>query len=337
MRKIIFVFLACFVLFSCATTKNSAPDWVLNPTSVYSDSEYLSAVGTGIDRLTAENAAVAALTRIVKQNVKSETTASEQFATAGNDVVSSRDTFSTVKTTSDIVISGIQVKDVWLNTAGKKTEFYALALINRKEAGTFYKSKIQELTSVINSKIQNGYANFGTFAAYATLKEASILAEECDYYLDILGVVNPTMYKICIPDYGNAAAIKDLATNCLQKTVVAIQIEGDQNGRIEAAFSTILKDYGIRIANVGDTDATYTLIGDASFTPLEMSSESKNKFIRFVLNASLTEVKSGKNVLPFSVSGREAHLSESEATQRAVRTIENEIRLNFRDKFDSLF
>jgi hypothetical protein len=55
------------------------------------------------------------------------------------------------------------------------------------------------------------------------------------------------------------------------------------------------------------------------------------------VNANLTELKTEKIVLPFSISGREAHLSEEEATQRAIRTIENEIKKNFLEKIDMLF
>jgi hypothetical protein len=109
------------------------------------------------------------------------------------------------------------------------------------------------------------------------------------------------------------------------------------DGRIEAAFSKIFTEYGIKLAELSDSDSTYTLVADVSFTPLQMSGESKNKYIRFVVNANLTEIKTGKIVLPFAISGREAHLSESEAIQRAIRTIENEIRKEFQVKFDTLF
>ena len=82
----------------------------------------------------------------------------------------------------------------------------------------------------------------------------------------------------------------------------------------EAAFSKIFTEYGIKIAELSDSDSTYTLIADVSFTPLQMSGETKNKYIRFVVNANLTEIKTDKIVLPFAISGREAHLSEAEAT-----------------------
>ena len=68
-----------------------------------------------------------------------------------------------------------------------------------------------------------------------------------------------------------------------------------------------------------------------------MTRETQNKYVRFVVNANLIEAKTGKTVLPFSVSGREAHLSEEEAIQRAIRTIEDEINNLFVQKIEELF
>ena len=107
-----------------------------------------------------------------------------------------------IKTNSDVEISGIYIQDVYPIKNGKKIEYYALALINRNEAGNHYKSKIKELTSVIDQQIIEAYKNMGTFASYSVLSKATDLAKENDYYLDILAVINPDFYKISIPDYG---------------------------------------------------------------------------------------------------------------------------------------
>ncbi len=51
---------------SCATTGSSsrAPAWVANPDEIYSETDYISAVGFGPDRAAAESAAVAALVKM---------------------------------------------------------------------------------------------------------------------------------------------------------------------------------------------------------------------------------------------------------------------------------
>ena len=335
--KVFSIIMIVGLVFSCASTSNNSPEWILSPTSVYSDEEYLSAVGYGADRASAENAAIAAITKTIKQNVKSTTLSTEKFSQTDKGWDNAKDYSNNVETYSNLVISGIYIQDVYPVKKGKTTEYYALALVNRTEAGNHYKSKITELNAVIDEKIVDAYKSMGTFSSYSTLVEATELAKENDYYLDILAVINPKFYKISLPNYGNAATVEELARRCLSQIVIGFNVNGDMDGRIEAAFSKIFTEYGIKLAELSDSDSTYTLVADVSFTPLQMSGESKNKYIRFVVNANLTEIKTGKIVLPFAISGREAHLSESEAIQRAIRTIENEIRKEFQVKFDTFF
>ena len=346
MRKINFVklFLSLMIFnlfFSCASTKSintsGVPEWILSPSSVYDDSKYLSAVGYGEDRASAELSAIAAITKVIKQQVNSETVSNENFTSVEGNWTTGRDVTSSVQTQSDLVISGIYIQDVYPVKKGKTLEYYALALINREETGNLYKSKIAELTPVIDNMIVEAYKNMGSFSSYGILSQAAQLAAECDLFLDMLAVINPTYYKMSIPDYGNAATVEELARRCLSQIVIGFDIKGDIDGRVAAAFSKIFSEYGIKLASIEDEDATYTLVADVSFSPLQMSGETKNKYIRFVVNANLTELKTDKIVLPFAISGREAHLSEEEATQRAVRTIENEIRKQFQSKVYSLF
>lgn len=336
--KLFFLTFILSLFVACASTSTeTVPQWILSPSTVYSDSEYLSAVGYGSDRQSAENAAIAAITKIIKQNVQTETTSNESFSTLDGNWNIDKGISSTTKTYSDVEISGVYIQDVYPVKKGKTVEYYALALVNRKETGTMYKSKIQELSAVINQQITEGYKKMGTFDSYSLLKNATELAIECDYYLDILGVINPDFYKVSQPDYGNAENCAELARRSLAKVVIGFDVKGDIDGRVSSAFAKIFTNYGIKLADSTDEEATYIFQADVSFSPMTMSGESKNKFIRFVLNSNLIEVASQKNILAFALSGREAHLSEEEATQRAVRTLEQEIKSNFQAKFDSLF
>ena len=330
------VVLSLFV--SCASSNHgSSPDWILSPSSVYNDSEYLSAVGYGSDRISAENSAIAAITKVIKQNVKAETKSNESILEQEGSWNIDKGISSTVATYSDVVISGIYIQDVYPVKKGKEIEYYALALVNREETGNFYKSKIRDLSAVINEQITEAYQSMGTFASYSLLKNATELALECDYYLDILAVVNPKYYKVSLPDYGNAENVAELARKSMSKMIIGFDITGDIDGRIESAFAKIFTNYGIKLASSKDVDVSYIFQVDVSFSPMAISTESKNKYIRFVLNSDLIEAVSKKNVLTYALSGREAHLSEGEATQRAIRTLENDIKLVFQEKFESLF
>ena len=133
--KVFSIIMIVGLVFSCASTSNNSPEWILSPTSVYSDEEYLSAVGYGADRASAENAAIAAITKTIKQNVKSTTLSTEKFSQTDKGWDNAKDYSNNVETYSDLVISGIYIQDVYPVKKGKTTEYYALALVNRTEAG----------------------------------------------------------------------------------------------------------------------------------------------------------------------------------------------------------
>ena len=112
--KLFFLTFILSLFVACASTSTeTVPQWILSPSTVYSDSEYLSAVGYGSDRQSAENAAIAAITKIIKQNVQTETTSNESFSTLDGDWSVDKGISSTTKTYSDVEISGVYIQDVY--------------------------------------------------------------------------------------------------------------------------------------------------------------------------------------------------------------------------------
>ena len=323
--------LICMLLFSCGSDSSNAPDWVLNPSSVYPDSDYVSAVGIGISRQEAEREATAALTREIRQRVQAEIKAEESLENDGSGWTQSNKMASSVDTTSDVEISGITIQEVYSVKRGKDEDWYALALIDRQKTGSYYKTKAQGNIDVINAKIVEAYKNPNTFSSAEILHEAVVLAEDTDMYLDILSVVNSKMRSLLIPDYKNAQAVAELERQMRAAVSVYIDVDQDVNGRIQAAFKSILKKYSVT-TSLDKNTASYTLVVNVSFTPFEMP-DVTNKYARYVLDAAMVESATGNTVFTFSENGREAHLTESEAIQRALRTTEQSINQKFNEQF----
>jgi hypothetical protein len=59
----------------------------------------------------------------------------------------------------------------------------------------------------------------------------------------------------------------------------------------------------------------------------------RNKYVRYIFNAYLKEVATGKVLLPYSENKREGHTSSSEAQQRALRSLEKSIAENYAQAF----
>ena len=294
----------------------------------------MSAVGQGTSRQLAERDATAAITREIRQRVQAEITAQESLVNDGLGWSQNNSLLSTVDTTSDIEISGITIQEVYSVKRSGGEDWYALALIDRQQTGSYYKTKAQGNIDVINAKIIEAYKNPNTFTSAEILHQAVVLAEETDMYLDILNVVNPKMRSIVVPDYKNAQAVAELERQMRAAVTVFIEVDGDVNGRIQAAFKSVLKKYSVT-TSLDKATAAYVLEVSVSFTPFEMTADVSNKYARYTLDAAMVEQSTGNTVFTYAENGREAHLTESEAVQRAIRTTEQAINQKFSAQFGS--
>jgi len=114
-----------------------------------------------------------------------------------------------------------------------------------------------------------------------------------------------------------------------QAIPVAVSISGDRDGRLAAAFSDAFADAGFK---TGGSNNRYILDGSIVMNEVALENQ-KNKFVRFVIDAKLRDVKTGTVILPFSLNGREGHVTISEAENRAMRTAEKKVREAFAPAF----
>lgn len=335
-------FLLLIALTSCLSTSSvgaggSTPLWVTNPTAIYADSEYLSAVGYAPDRPTAEADAIASLSKTIRQRIEADSSATQSFGSDSEGV--DREFTATVQTSSIIEeIAGIKIQEVW---TAKDGTVYTLALINREEVGRYYSSKIRDFEAGISGFIAFTADNPASFEGLGALEKALALAYENELHLDLLAIINPMSYKTVTLSYQSAQTIEVLIQHEKEKINIRISVDGDVDGRIVAALATVLKKTGFKtqmlsedVANGGigsenSIDTPYVLVANLSIEPFQMSSNPDNHYVRFVLNTELVDIRTNKVLLPWGISGREAHFSDEEAAQRAIRTVENEIEKNY--------
>ncbi len=330
--------LGCTIL-SCASSSanlSKAPLWVTDINAVYPDSDYLGAVGYAQDRTGAEAAAVSNISKILKQKVESQSTASQKYEDNLTDL--NRE-YETSVTTSSLIdeITGVKIQEVW---NASKNEVYALSLIDRDEVGRYYTQKIKDNENAINGLLNFMIDNEATFEGVAACQNALEVAMENDTYLELLAVINPTMYKNLNLSYKSTSAVAVLLQLEKEKIYVGVYVTGDVDERVSSALSKAFKETGYKSETLStfagpSTTMPYVLYGELSVSPFTMTSSQDNKYVRFTLNTELVDMKN-KTFLPWSISGREAHLTETEAAQRAIRTIEQEIEKEFQNELSKL-
>jgi hypothetical protein len=156
----------------------------------------------------------------------------------------------------------------------------------------------------------NGYARYQLAAKVADGNRvfANILS--------VLGGQGPSARELALPENFR------LEADAIRRQIpIDIQVENDQANRIKGAFAAIIGGRGFQS---GGDSSRYVLDGRLNFTPVDLPGQD-NEYVRYVLEASLLDRRTGAVLLPYTISGREGHLTVQEAENRAIRSIEREI------------
>jgi hypothetical protein len=277
------------------------------------------------NRQEAQSAAMNALARTFRTDVQSITAAAQQFSQVINDnngrkiasFSENKDFAQEVVTSTNVTgLIGVQ-SDVWESTDGR---VYANVRMNRRQCAARYTAMINENLTVIRALKEDAAQTMGTFDAYEALNFAVNLALITDNFRDILSVLDPAS-SVRGFDYGNADAVKALAQNAARSILIVVQVEGDVNNRINRAFASFFTGRGFRTSTSGT--GSYLLSATLDLEDIAQANQ-RNKFSRYLLNVSV-EDKDGREVFSYSENGRQGHLTQSEARQRAIRAAETSI------------
>lgn len=321
------------LLYGCASAPReaAAPQWVTDPDAVYSGTEYLNGVGEGANRAEAELQAAAALAKSIVQTVEAASSASQQYSSADAAGGIAQNYQSVVQTSSSIEgIAGARIREAWTAPDGT---VYALAQINRSESGNVYKSRIDANTAVIAALINQADRRGPSFESLTALRQAQALAEENKSDLILLAGINSNLARVVDLPYKSADAVRVLADRMQDALSVALSVSGDTNGRIAAALSQALARIGLKTTGEAD-DAPLLLEANFSVEPADI--DPQYAYVRFTLDVILTDTATGTAEFSFSRNGREAHMSESEAAQRALRAAETLIAAELTDELSRL-
>jgi hypothetical protein len=123
------------------------------------------------------------------------------------------------------------------------------------------------------------------------------------------------------------------AMNIARNIPIAVQVSGDRMDRIRGAFAAALTREGFR---TGGANTRYVLKAALSFEEIHFPNQ-QNKFTRYVVDANLIDTAGDVILLPFTLNGREGHLSLVEAENRAITTVERRIGESYGDVLSEYF
>jgi hypothetical protein len=320
----------CHLLFvSCASARASdvpadAPQWVSNRNNVFPASEWLAVVGEGPNTGAAESAAMNALARAFEVDLRSLTTANQQFNSivgqaAGKKSVSVTQiqSFDREVTTNSNVsgLLGVQT-DAW---TAKNGTVYVVARMNRAECAARYHAMMKENERNVANLITRTAAVPGTFDAYAALSFATRIAAANDNFQRIANVLAPS--QDIRFSYGNADAVRMLAKRSAASITIGITVRGDVGGRVAKAFGSFFSNRGFK---TGAGNTPWTLSSTLAMEESDFGRIQTDVFINWTLDATMRE-RGGSEVFTYSGSGRKGHATMQQVRQLVLRTAESSI------------
>jgi hypothetical protein len=319
------------------TLAASKPDWISGKSPKYPAGLYLTGVGYGADRKSAEDAAYAAIARIFEAEIASKTQEWEKYAQTDTRGKSSSardiqiDQMTSVVTHK--VLEDVSIADVWVSDAEKQT--YALAVMDRDHALTSLKEKIRGMDQDIGQLRNRALELTDPIEKARTLRQALKTLLSREVYQTDYRIINPSGEGIESPVA--LISLRQQLQDVLAKEVrIGVVVEGPHGDRIRSTILEGLTKEGFVVESGEDRTHLNLLIqAKAGFENADLP---QWKFVRWTITADLIDQSTGKVFGSFERHGREGHLNFTEAEAKALQMLQKDITDNLsRLMISSLF
>lgn len=339
-NKIVLIYFA-MIFVSCASTGNinndfskNVPQWVYSSKSVYPEKEYLTYVGYGADRNTAEIAALSGISAIFGQDVIVKTNASNRMTEAaaeGKVVLSQNRDFNqdiVTKVNVDNLV-GVEIAEYWPDKNGT---WYAIAVLNRDKACSIYSSMISKNAEAINELILSTKSDIYSLQSLCAYDFAQEIAVENKKNLDRVYVINYDFAEKLKHDIVTPEEIGKLKFEIAKKIPINIYINGDDKDTYTSVFRDALSDYGF---SSSENNKVRYIIGGKVTYHYENTTDGKTSKCYYDLESALIDTENQVSIFPINIRGRQAHRTEAEARNRVKLEIIEKIKSTFNEEFDN--
>lgn len=315
---------------SCAWLGGKAkPEWVDGRSSEYPPAHYLTGVGQADTRSNAEDQAYAAVARIFKAEVAAQAKDWESYWVVENHGVFNAERRLTIdnvtKVSTDKVLENVRIADVWYDSDGRS--HYALGVMNRAQAEGALVEKIASLDRAIGADVAESRQGTDRLAKVRALRRAGrnlVLREAYNTDLRVIrlsGQGTPSAYQV---NELSGELEHFLATNL----VLAVQVSGDHAEPVGRALAEGLIRQGLHVTTkpAGEDVGSPELIvrGTVRLFPIEVR-DPHFTYVRWCSDFEIVEPGTRRVVGATAHGGKEGHLTEREATAKALRVMRQEL------------
>jgi hypothetical protein len=304
------------------------PGWVDGASSDYPAAQYLIGVGQSDNRNSASDQAYAAVARIFKAEVAAQAKDWESYLVVENRGVSNTErrlTLDTVtKVSTDKVLENVRIVDTWYDSG--KGLHYALAAMSRAQAEASLMERMTALDRSVEADVTESRQTTDKLLKIRNLRRAArnlILRE----------AYNADLRVIRLSGQGTAPAYRvneltgELEQFLATNLVLAVQVAGDHSEPIQRALVEGLIREGLQVTtnSTGGQGGSPELLvrGTVRLWPIEVQ-DPQFRYVRWCSDFDVVEAATQRVLGAVSRGGREGHLTEREATAKALRVIQQE-------------
>lgn len=336
--SLLMMLLMLFPALTMAKSSKKKPKWVDSPKSVYPESMYLSAVGSGNSRTDAENNAAANLAKIFRSEISASTSYQERY----REIVSPKktDTSTETKTQKNVQVKtsqnllNVEIGQTW--TEPKTFRVYAVAYIHRLKTADILEQQIEENSQRIRNYLQEVAQTTDVWKLYSLYNVASVINMNSEELLSQLAIISPDTKELIQLGY-NPDELK-LNLGSWAKAVnfhIEVLGEGDEESfkKIHSMIAEVVTGNGWTVSDVN------AALLEANVILEEVELNQPQKFCRYSISINIYNL-GGNLMLSLSDSKREGHINMHEAKARVLRAlnakIKTEIPKQLNQYFDSL-
>ena len=321
------IILLLIVLLSADTLAFAKPPaWVDGRSNRYPAGLYLVGVGQANTREGAEADAQASLAKIFRARIEQQTTDWEtyiQIESRGKTKIEQKKSIESItKVSTDKVVEGVQI----VETAQDGSTYYAFAVLDRLQATVSLTERITNFDEKINATIslaRNAPDKLSRIKNYKRAINTSLLRDAANIDLQVVNVKGNGIHSPV--SITNVAQEFDewLAKNFL----IDVKVNGANGPAVEKAVieSLLREGFPVNGGEASDGVAGDLLVkGDVTLSPVNLPGKSF-KYVRWCVDLTILETKGNLIVGVVQKSGREGHLSESEAKARAMRALQPKV------------
>lgn len=304
------------------------PGWVDGASSDYPPSQYLIGVGQADNRNGASDQAYAAVARIFKAEVAAQAKDWESYLVVENRGASSTERRLTLdnvtRVSTDKVLENVRIMDTWYDLS--KGLHYALAAMSRPQAEASLMERMAALDRSVEADVTESRQTTDKLLKIRNLRRATRNLVMREAFNADLRVIRPSGQGT-VPAYRVNELTNELEQFLATNLVLTVQVVGDHSEPIQRALTEGLIREGLQVTTNGSSGEGISpellVRGTVRLWPIEVR-DPQFRYVRWCSDFDVVEVATQRVVGAVSRGGREGHLTEREATAKALRVIQQE-------------